>query len=132
MELLEREIARARRYARPLSVILGSTAGLGISSERVCAIWMALARDVDFGSYRGDDSWAMVLPETGRSGASFAAERFRRGFEGELGSALPALAVVTYPFHGASAEALLDKASELCAATSLGTVKVGELRTDEI
>ncbi len=132
MELFEREVARARRYARPMSVIVGTSSGLEVEPERVSRVWMALARDVDFGCCRGDRSWVMVLPETGRSGASFAAERFRRGLEVELGAALPALAVVTYPFHGAGAEALLEKAAELCRTAGLGSVTVGEFRTDEI
>ncbi len=131
MELLEREVARARRYARPLSLIAASSHGLDLSAERVSKVWMALARDVDFGSYRESVGWTMVLPETGRSGASFAAERFRRGLESELGSALPALAVVTYPFHGAGGEALMDSAMRLCRAAGLGTVTVGELRAED-
>lgn len=130
MELLEREVARARRYARPLSLIAASSQGLDLLEERVSKVWMALARDVDFGSFRESVGWSMVLPETGRSGASFAAERFRRGLESELGPSLPSLSVVTYPFHGASGEALLDTAMGLCRAAGLGTVTVGELRAE--
>lgn len=132
MELLEREVSRARRYARPLSLILGVDLGSDIPHDRLSAAWMALARDVDFGTYCQDRGWVMVLPETGRSGASFAAERFRRGLELELGSSLPVLAVVTYPFHGASAEALLDTAADLAGAAGLGTVVVGEFGAEDI
>lgn len=136
MELLEREVSRARRYARPLSLILGADLGSGLSRERLSTAWMALARDVDFGTYSQDRGWVMVLPETGRSGASFAAERFRRGLELELelepGPSLPTLAVVTYPFHGGSAEALLATASELSRAAGLGAVVVGEFRAEDI
>ncbi len=132
MELLEREVARARRYARPLSVILGSVVGLELSHEKLSRAWMALARDVDFGAYKVDTGWIMVLPETGRSGASFAAQRFRRGLELELGATLPVLAVVTYPFHGTSGEALLRSAADLCREPGTGTVVVGEFRAEEI
>ena len=132
MELLEREVARARRYARPLSLILGADLGSELSQARLSSAWMALARDVDFGAYSQERGWVMVLPETGRSGASFVAERFRRGLELELGPSLPVLAVVTYPFHGGTAEALLSTAAELTGSGCLGTVVVGEFGAEDI
>lgn len=112
MELLEREVSRARRYARPLSVIMGRPRpGAVLDPEIMASSWMALARDVDFGTGLEQDRWAMALPETGRSGASVAAERFRRGLEPLLGSI--ALAVVTHPYHGAGAAELLSAADLL-------------------
>jgi hypothetical protein len=118
MELLEREIARARRYARPLSIILGRPRA-EISDEILTQGWMALARDVDFGSRLDASRWAMALPETGRAGASVAAERFRRGLEtlaGPAGCPLT-LGVVTHPYHGATSIALLDSADNLSRQT---------------
>jgi hypothetical protein len=128
MELLAREVARARRYARPLSLILGRPKDEGgLAGDVMAQGWMALARDVDFGARLDDLRWAMALPETGRAGASVAAERFRRGLEtlSGTGSCPVTLGVVTHPYHGASATALLESADNLSRQTD-STVAVAE------
>jgi hypothetical protein len=131
MELLDREVARARRYARPLSVILGRVRRAGeVSSEALASGWMALARDVDFGARLDDSGWAMALPETGRAGAAVAAERFRRGLESLSGASAQegcplTLGVVTHPYHGTTASALLETADQLSRQRG-GAVTVAE------
>lgn len=118
VELLEREVARARRYARPLSVLVGHPCPGWDADEVLSRGWMLLAREVDFGSRLEPSRWAMALPETGRAGASVAAERFRRGLEAlaeklEEGAPMMALGVVTHPYHGTTATALLESADML-------------------
>lgn len=134
MELLDREVARARRYARPLSLILGrAVEGATITPEILGKTWMALARDVDFGAQLDETRWVMALPETGRAGAVVAAERFRRGMEsltelaGVEGSPV-ILGVVTHPYHGTSSTALLENADHLSGQTG-SPVSVAEFPT---
>ena len=132
MELLEREVARARRYARPLSVLLGRCLEEDL---RICDLltqgWMAYTRDVDFGARLDVACWAMALPETERSGASIAAERFRQGLEtlaqsaGRSGKLPLSLAVAIYPHHGTTAGSLIESADNLSRQSDSG-VAVGE------
>lgn len=131
LELLEREVARARRYARPLSVILGRPEPGWDEPEEWRHGWMALAREVDFGACLDPERWVMALPETGRAGASVAAERFRRGLQAlcnPIDSEFPSLAlgVVTHPYHGKSAIALVESADRL-AKMAQDAVSVGGL-----
>lgn len=124
LELLEREVARSRRYARPLSVLMGCPGGeIALDLEVMTLGWMSLARDVDFGARLDGGRWVMALPETGRAGASVAAERFRRGLDALLadsGGSL-ALGVVSHPYHGGSAVALLEAAARLLGETGPST-----------
>lgn len=129
MELLEREVARARRYARPLSVILGRCREEGGGcGDFLAQGWMAMARDVDFGAQLEGGRWVMALPETGRAGASVAAERFRRGLEAlakkspGAGECSLCLGVVTHPYHGATAAAMLHAADDLARHSEFGVI----------
>ena len=85
-----------------------------------------MARDVDFGARLDHARWVMALPETGRAGASVAAERFRRGLEalaegaGRAGGCFISLGVVTHPYHGSTATALLKAADDLSRHSDSG------------
>lgn len=132
IELLDREIARSRRYARPLSLIMGwCTQGSPFSKDHLDT-WSRLARDVDFGATLGEaPRLVMVLPETDRAGASVVAERFRRAFGSEPSESsdpeAPALAVVSYPYHGSTSEALLRSAEDLAGRPG-DQISVGSFR----
>lgn len=92
-DILEREIARARRTFRPLSVLFvdidefksyndayGSMAG----DEVLQMVAMRLkqsVRTIDTVGRFGDEEFVIVLPDTGQDGASILAERLRKSME---------------------------------------------------
>ncbi|MCS6798637.1 MAG: diguanylate cyclase [Myxococcota bacterium] len=102
LETLEREIPRARRYERPLSLLMfdldhfkrindtyGHLAGDYVLKELAAVVRARLRPDDVFGRYGGEE-FAVILPETPLSGAVRAAEELRRlveahrfAFEGE-------------------------------------------------
>jgi diguanylate cyclase (GGDEF)-like protein len=89
MEVLEREIARAERVGKPLSIarvdldglrdvneVHGSAAG-DIALKRFVEAATAALRDVDILGRHGGKEFLVVMPDTGVSGAVVAAERLR-------------------------------------------------------
>ena len=89
MEVLEREIARAERVGKPLSIARVDLDGLGsvneshghaagdIALKRFTDAAAAALRNVDvFGRYGGKEFLA-IMPDTGLKGAVIAAERLR-------------------------------------------------------
>lgn len=123
--LLAREVARARRYARPLSLLVGrQSSDCPVGAEVVSERWMSLAREVDFGSRLEDRSWVVALPETDRAGASVAAERFRRDWKERCKAELW-FGVVTFPHHGQTGPELVAAARTL-AEQALRPVAVAE------
>ncbi|MBS2002192.1 MAG: diguanylate cyclase [Candidatus Obscuribacterales bacterium] len=90
---LNYEIQRARRYKRPLSIILVGIddlekIGLKCSSETknavvesVAKMLLASIRDVDVPGRCREDCFGVILPETPVSGAEVAAERIRTKME---------------------------------------------------
>ena len=136
---LEHELARARRYGAPLSIVLGDLDGFkhlndvfghrhGDQALRefadICR--SHLRNPVDFVSRVGGEEFAIVLPDTPASGAILAAERIRRAVSDTLrtpaGSPVTAsFGVATFPAHGTTAELLLDHADQaMYAAKGLG------------
>ena len=93
MECLEREIPRARRYQRPLSLIMldidhfkkvndtyGHLAGDYALKELCNVIKGRLRPDDVLGRYGGEE-FAVVLPETPKEGGAIIAEELRRIIE---------------------------------------------------
>ena len=90
---LNYEIQRARRYKRPLSIILVGIDDLeriGIKSsaetknavvEGVAKMLLGSIRDVDVPGRCREDCFGVILPETPVSGAEVAAERIRTKME---------------------------------------------------
>jgi diguanylate cyclase (GGDEF)-like protein len=89
LEFLERELARSRRYGRPLSVVmfdvdhfkdlndrLGHLAGDFTLREMAASIRESVRREELFARYGGEE-FALVLPETPLEKAILAAERLR-------------------------------------------------------
>lgn len=136
---LEHELARARRYGAPLSIVLGDLDAFknlndlfghrhGDQALRdfadICR--RHLRNPVDFVSRVGGEEFAIVLPDTPESGAILAAERIRRAVGDTLrtpdGTPVTAsFGVATFPAHGMTAELLLDHADQaMYAAKGLG------------
>ncbi len=89
MEALERETERAVRYDRPLSILLldldsfkivndthGHAAGDAVL-ERSADSMRSVCRDLDLPARIGGEEFAVLLPETDRTGAAAVAERLR-------------------------------------------------------
>ena len=87
--VLDREMNRARRYGRPLALIMldldffkavndtfGHLAGNNVL-EAVAHILRKSARDIDIPARFGGEEFAIVMPETSASHACAAAERIR-------------------------------------------------------
>lgn len=93
MEVLEREVERSRRYARPLSVVIldldhfknvndthGHAAGDGVLVE-AAKVLRSVCRDLDLAARLGGEELALILPETEVRGAHTVAERVREKIE---------------------------------------------------
>lgn len=93
-EILEQEMAKAKRYNRPLSIILsdidhfkmindtyGHLAGDFILKE-VANIFKSSCRETDIPGRYGGEEFVILLPETNRDGAIEFAERLRKLIEG--------------------------------------------------
>lgn len=93
MLLLEKEVERTRRYARPISLLLfdldhmkfindsfGQEAGDQILSM-TAKISKSLLRKIDIQGRISGDRFAAILPETGKKNALLVAERLRLAVE---------------------------------------------------
>jgi diguanylate cyclase (GGDEF)-like protein len=90
---LRREFERARRYGRPLSMLLFSLDGLReLRGNYGCSVAELVLRQVgrivrdnlrlpDLGARIGDAQFGILLPETPGEGATIAAERLRAAME---------------------------------------------------
>ena len=131
-EFLDRELERAKRHARPLSVVLfdidhfkrindqfGHTAG-DFTLRDVAARTKELTRQDELLARYGGEEFALVLPETGLERALATAERFRRAvcaapfaFEGKPFPVTVSAGVGVLPAGGqTSAADLLRRADE--------------------
>jgi len=109
-EVLEREVERARRQHRPLSLLLfdvdkfktyndsrGHLEGDNVL-RTIGQIVMECTREhVDTGFRYGGDEFTVILPETGESQAKVIAERIRKTFESKQFDALTlSIGIVQY------------------------------------
>lgn len=93
MKYLPRELARAQRYGRPLSILscdiddfkqvndrLGHSAGDRVLQEFVLRAARCIREKIDWLVRSGGDEFIIVMPETGLKGAECVAHKLRRIF----------------------------------------------------
>ncbi len=132
-ELLDLELARARRSDAQMTVIVGdldrfkevndrSGHQVGDAAlKRVARLLERLKRDIDGLARVGGEEFALVLPNTNEHGAYILAERFRCEVRDEfISDAVPitiSFGVANYPAHGETAAALLRATDEAVQAS---------------
>jgi len=111
--VLERELERARRSGRPLSIALGDVDGLkavndGLGHQvgdraivAIAHLLVAATRTIDVSARFGGDEFALVLPEADAAGARALAERVRTEVAGS--SLVPAGMTISFGVAEASA-----------------------------
>jgi diguanylate cyclase (GGDEF)-like protein len=147
MQVLRREISRARRHGRPLAVAMfdiddfkriNDTHG-HLEGDRVLVKGAGLIgeclRDIDVAARYGGEEFAVVLPDTARAGAFVVAQRIRMNFERSLRSGREPVTlsggVASYPADGLTPQQLLQYADQgLYRAKAAGKNRV-EPETDE-
>jgi diguanylate cyclase (GGDEF)-like protein len=126
MRELETEVERARRYGRPLTLVLcdldhfkllNDTLGHPAGDRALCHVAQALATGLRTGdgAFRiGGDEFALLLPETAPAGAAVAIARVSAAFEAHAQEPFSELRVscgaATLPHDAADGEALIRQA----------------------
>jgi diguanylate cyclase (GGDEF)-like protein len=98
---LEREVARAHRTGRPLSVVLvgigngpeTTTTGGSVQADQVAQLLTRATRKSDISCRRGEHEFAILLPETRESGADILTARLREEAKRALGATQHTIAV---------------------------------------
>jgi diguanylate cyclase (GGDEF)-like protein len=144
-ETLEREMKRAIRYQRPVSILMmdidyfkrindlfGHVAGDALL-KRLGSFMLAFFRREDIVCRYGGEEFIVILPEDSLENAQKRAEEFRKGFnhlnvihqEKTLGPLSISIGISAYPNHGAEAKTLLQIADRaLYSAKSNGRDRV--------
>ncbi len=142
---LSREVGRARRHSRPLSLLLIDLDLLKTVNDRFGhqagdAVIRAVARriqqtcrEIDFAARYGGEEFVVILPETGLDGALLAAERIRRAIEhtevGEIGRISASIGVANYPVNATNRDDLIRIADQaLYVAKDAGRNQVAHFR----
>jgi diguanylate cyclase (GGDEF)-like protein/putative nucleotidyltransferase with HDIG domain len=131
-ELLDLELARARRREGRLTVVVGDVDHFkevndrsghqvgDIALQRVARLLEQGKRDVDAIARVGGGEFALVLPDTDQHGAFVICERLRselcKEFAGETVPITISFGVASYPRQGETAAALLRAADEALKA----------------
>ena len=131
-ERLAKELSRADRAHRPVSVIVGDLDHFKLVNDRhghragdetlttFAATALQAKRLSDDMGRIGGEEFALVLPDTDAEGAHLLAERIRRATR-ERQPITVSFGVATYPDHGRDADAVLHKADQaLYLAKQLG------------
>ena len=106
------EIARARRYGKPLSLV-SAWASTKDGIDALAAYFRDGLRDTDLAGYLNNGHFVLLLPETGTVGAAIVEDRIRSAFGDTI-----QIAAVAYPDDGESFEDLLERAKALAGATT--------------
>ncbi len=131
---LREELARSERYGEVLSVAMVDLDGFkdindrsghsrgDLALKRVAELMMRAVRSIDIVGRYGGDEFIVILPETDASFAAHTAERLREDLERNdilCGTELSgrhritaSIGIATFPAHGTSLEALIDRADE--------------------
>lgn len=122
-QALAREVERARRYSRPLALLVcdldafkahndrhGHAAG-DAALARVGEALRGLSRASDLPARIGGDEFAALLPETGASGARAFAEKLRRALSGGPAEPLSlSIGIASLPDDASDPKALFEAA----------------------
>lgn len=123
---LAEELERARRYDRPLAVVMididdfkavNDTFGHSAGDEVLRSVGGAIleaVRESDVPCRVGGEEFAVIVPETDIEGAIAAGERVRLAVErldqGDVGSTTVSLGVALHPYHATNGAALVEAA----------------------
>jgi len=138
-EIVARELERAKRYSRPLSLLLtdidhfksfndtyGHPVGDLVLREIAGCIRSSL-RVNDFPARYGGEEFAVVLPETDEQGAMITAEKIRQTVENRVIDSGPnklrvtiSIGCVTYPTYGTTQQEIIDCSDKALYASKKG------------
>jgi diguanylate cyclase (GGDEF)-like protein len=135
MTVLDAEIKRSDRTARPFAVLLLDLDGLKhindrhghlVGSQALCRLAVALrvsSRAIDTAARFGGDEFVLILPETDRAAAQQVSQRIvqRLTTDGEKPPASVSVGVAVYPEDGAQLAPLLSAADAALYAVKLST-----------
>jgi diguanylate cyclase (GGDEF)-like protein len=147
LDQLAREVERARRYRRPLSLVYIDLDGFKAVNDRhghlfgdevlkgAATAMMAVLRSTDLMARIGGDEFAVLMPETSLVGATNATDKLRRALNAFSGRMEPTVseldfcAGVSQMHEGDDDEAILSRADD-AQYLAKGTGK-GHTRTEE-
>jgi diguanylate cyclase (GGDEF)-like protein len=146
LDQLEREVERAHRYHRPMSLVFIDLDGFKAVNDRhghlfgdevlkgAAVAMRSILRSTDLMARIGGDEFAILMPETSLVGASNATDKLRRAlnaFSGRMEpiSALDFCAGVSQMHEGDDGEAILSRADD-AQYLAKGKGK-GQTRTEE-
>lgn len=130
---LQLELERARRYTRPLSLVMADLDDFKLYNDtyghlkgdvvlaEVAELFRASCRELDVLARYGGEEFAFILPETDASGAFVVAEKIREAtaqqrFIGEGNQRnvrlTASLGVASFPHHASDLEGLLREADD--------------------
>jgi diguanylate cyclase (GGDEF)-like protein len=124
VETVNSEIKRSERTGREFALLFLDLDGLKrindsfghlVGSQALCRLADVLcicSRDIDTSARFGGDEFALVLPETGRSPATFVAQRIRDrvASDGKEPKLSVSIGISIYPHDGQTIDALLGAA----------------------
>ncbi|MFP4164352.1 MAG: diguanylate cyclase [Chitinispirillaceae bacterium] len=130
-EVMKRELERARRYTRPLSLLLmdidhfksfndtyGHPVGDLVLREIACCIRSSI-RCNDIPARYGGEEFAVVIPESGDQGAVAIAQRIRQCIEQHVVRSgdndlhvTVSIGCAVFPFHGKTQQEIIDAADK--------------------
>lgn len=130
---LGREVARAGRTGRPLSVVLvgisnGSettTTGSPTSVDHFARLLTRVTRRSDISCRRGDREFAILLPETRESGATVLTKRLREEARREFGTRQPSITVGHVELQPEESVEALEARAEAALSPSAQTLRAG-------
>jgi diguanylate cyclase (GGDEF)-like protein len=140
--IMEREITRAEKFSRSLSLAMIRPAGIGrlgpkLRDRLLLSLGQLIAddiRDTDFFAHYSEKVFMLVLPETNHDGAVTVAERIRLAVEKEYKRGRAAdrrrlgivIGIATYPYHAETLQQLIEIATRALTRSA----KFGKHQTD--